>query len=101
MGMVAIGIRIGIGLGSVETVLHITIIAICIGVGLRIGIAQWKHTITLALNFTYDINPRMVEFTHSHLHHTMFRELTFILTPQGSVSDDVQIQTYMTQSVAN
>ena len=32
----------------------------------------------------------------------MFRELTFVLTPQGSVLDEVvQIQTYMTQSVAN
>ena len=54
MGTVAIGIRIGtcigLGVGSVETVLPITIKAICIGVGLRIGIGigvgQWKHTIT-------------------------------------------------------
>ena len=54
MGTVAIGIGIrtciGLGVGSVETVLHITIKAICIGVGLRIGIGigvgQWKHTIT-------------------------------------------------------
>ena len=53
MGTVAIGIGIGtyIGLriGSVETVLHITIVAICIeigvGIGVGIGIGQWKHTI--------------------------------------------------------
>ena len=49
LGTVAIGIRkgitIGIGVGSVETVLHITIIAICIRVGLGVGIGQWKHTI--------------------------------------------------------
>ena len=50
MGTVAIGIRIGtcIGLraGSVETLLHITIKAIFIrvglGVSLRIGVGQWK-----------------------------------------------------------
>ena len=53
MGTVAIGIRIGtcigLGVGSVETVLHISIKAICIrvglGVSLRIGVGQWKHTI--------------------------------------------------------
>ena len=52
MGTVAIGIGIGIGigLGSVETVLHILIeanfIGIGIGVSVRIGVRQWKHTIT-------------------------------------------------------
>ena len=40
-----IGTCIGPGVGSVETVLHITIKAICIGVGLRIRVGQWKHTI--------------------------------------------------------
>ena len=55
MGTVPIGIGIrrciGIGLGSVETLLHITIepifIFICIGIGIGIGIGvgQWKHTI--------------------------------------------------------
>ena len=53
MGTVAIGIRIGtcigLGVGSVETLLHITIKAIFIGVGLGvslgIGVGQWKHTI--------------------------------------------------------
>ena len=47
MGTVAIGI--GIGLGSVETVLHIFIepnfIGIRIGVSVGIGVGQWKHTI--------------------------------------------------------
>ena len=47
MGTVPIGIGrcIGIGLGSAETLLHITIepIFICIGIG--IGVGQWKHTI--------------------------------------------------------
>ena len=50
MGTVAIGIGIGtcIGLriGSVETVLHITIEANSIGIGIGIGVGQWKHTIT-------------------------------------------------------
>ena len=54
MGTVAIGIGIGtcIGLrvGSVETVLHITIkpnsIGVGLGVGVGIGVGQWKHTIT-------------------------------------------------------
>ena len=49
MGIVAIGIgiRIGIDLGSVETVLHIFIepnfIGIGMGVGVGIGVGQWKH----------------------------------------------------------
>ena len=51
MGTVAIGIRIGtcigLGVGSVETLLHITIKAVFIGVGLGIGVGQWKHTIIL------------------------------------------------------
>ena len=35
--------------------------------------------------------------TDPHLHHTLYRELTFILTPQSNVSDEVvQIQTYIT-----
>ena len=54
MGTVAIGIGIGtcisLGVGSVETVLHITIkansIGVSLGVGLEIGVGQWKHTIT-------------------------------------------------------
>ena len=53
MGTVAIGIGIrtciGTRVGSVETLLHITIKVIFIGVGLRvglgIGVGQWKHTI--------------------------------------------------------
>ena len=48
MGAVAIGIGIGIGIGisvgSVETVLHITIASISIGIGKGIGVEQWKHT---------------------------------------------------------
>ena len=59
MGTVPIGIGIGrcigISLGSVETLLHITIepIFICIGIGIRIGIGvgQWKHTITSSYFF--------------------------------------------------
>ena len=36
------------------------------------------------------------------LHHTVYRELTFILTPQSSVSDEVvQVQTYITQCIEN
>ena len=46
MGTVAIGIRIGISLGSVETVLHIFIEPNFIRVGVGIGVGQWKHTIT-------------------------------------------------------
>ena len=54
MGTVAIGIGIGtcigIGVSSVETLLHITFKAIFIrvglGVGLGIRVGQWKHTIT-------------------------------------------------------
>ena len=54
MGTVPNGIslctHIGLGVGSVETVLHITIEAIDIGLGLcpgiGIGLGQWKHTIT-------------------------------------------------------
>ena len=50
MGTVPIGIRIGacigIGVGSVETVLHITFEANSIGIGIGIGVGQWKHTIT-------------------------------------------------------
>ena len=53
MGTVPIGIRIG--LGSVETLLHITIepIFICIGIGIGkgIGVGQWKHTIIPARLF--------------------------------------------------
>ena len=53
MGIVTTGIVIGIGirigLGSVETILHIFIetnfIGIEIGVGVGIGVGQWKHTI--------------------------------------------------------
>ena len=53
MGTVAIGMRIstciGIGIGSLETLLHIIIIAIFIGIrigiGIEIGVGQWKHTI--------------------------------------------------------
>ena len=53
MGTVAIGIGIrtciGLGVGSVETLLHITIkaifIGVSLGVGLGIGVGQWKHTI--------------------------------------------------------
>ena len=51
---ICIGIRItiGIGLGSIETVLHIIIepnfIGIGIGVGAGIGVGQCKHTITAA-----------------------------------------------------
>ena len=45
---IGIGRCIGIGLGSVETLLHITIepIFICIGIGIGIGVGQWKHTIS-------------------------------------------------------
>ena len=53
MGTVPIGIGLGtcisLGIGSVETVLHITIgsisIGISLGIGLCIGLGQWKHTI--------------------------------------------------------
>ena len=55
MGTAAIGIRIGtcigLGIGSVETLLHITIKAICIGVGLGIGVRQWKHTMRSNASF--------------------------------------------------
>ena len=44
LGTVPICIGIGIRIGSVETVLHIIILAIWIGIG--IGVRQWKHTIT-------------------------------------------------------
>ena len=63
MGTVPIGIGIGrcigIGLGSVETLLRITIepIFICIGIGIGIGIGvgQWKHTIRCKSLFTRDV----------------------------------------------
>ena len=63
MGTEAIGIRIGtcigLGIGSVKTVLHITIVAICItvrvGIGIGIGIGQWKHAISGARN--QDLSP--------------------------------------------
>ena len=53
MGTVAIGIRIGtcigIGIGSLETLLHIIIIAIFIGIRIGIGVGQWKHTIRVVV----------------------------------------------------
>ena len=45
LGTVPICIRTGIGIGSVETVLHIIILAIWIGIKIGIGVGQWKHTI--------------------------------------------------------
>ena len=53
MGAVPNGIGlctcIGLGIGSVETVLHITIeainIGLCLGLGIGIGLGQWKRTI--------------------------------------------------------
>ena len=55
MGTVASGIGIstciGIRIGSLETLLHIIIIAIFIGIrigiGIGIGVGQWKHTISV------------------------------------------------------
>ena len=60
LGTVAIGIRmgitIGIGVGSVETVLHIIIESNFIGISVGIGFGQWKHTIIsiAALGFGLD-----------------------------------------------
>ena len=48
--------HIGLGVGSVETVLYITTEAIDIGLGLclgiGIGLGQWKHTINMGMALT-------------------------------------------------
>ena len=43
---IRIGITIVIGVGSVETVLHIIIGPNFIGIGIGIGVGQCKHTIS-------------------------------------------------------
>ena len=43
-GTETIGIRIAIGVGSVETVLHIIIQSIYIGIGIGTGVGQCKYT---------------------------------------------------------
>ena len=47
LGTVTIGIRIGIGVGSVETILHIIIGSISIGIGVAIGVGQCKGSFIL------------------------------------------------------
>ena len=47
LGTVAIGIRIGIGIGSVETILHIILGSIFIRIGVGIGVGQCRHTISM------------------------------------------------------
>ena len=56
LGTVPICIRIGIGIGSVETVLHIVDIShIRIGIGIGIGVRQWKHTIRRFVDSVYHL----------------------------------------------
>ena len=43
LGTVAIGIGIGIGASPVETVLHIILLSLSTGIGIRIGVRQCKH----------------------------------------------------------
>ena len=76
MGTVPIGIGIRrcirIGLGSVETLLHITIepIFICIGIGIGIGVGQWKHTIILFTCHAQQLG-RQFELVTASLNHVL------------------------------
>ena len=82
MGTVPIGIGLctykGLGVGSVETVLHITIETISIGLGLGlcigIGLGQWKHTISCHKIPNYSVMTSLICYPDQSSHFCMHRE---------------------------